>query len=304
MLYLSKYIHVRECGMYISDLFNQKKVVFSFEIFPPKIESPIDSIYPALESLSGLKPDFISVTFSAGGSKGGRTAEIAALVKDKYNIPPLAHLTCIGSDRRTVELELDKLKAHGIKNILALRGDKRPDIPPSKDFLHASDLIEFIAKRGGFDISAACYPEGHTESDSLKKDVEFLKRKTDCGANHLITQLFFDNEDFYKFKELTDRAGISAPIQTGIMPLIKKQQVERMLTLTGVKIPAKLSRIMAKFADNPESLMEAGIAYATDQIVDLLSAGVRGVHLYVMNNRYVAEKIYNNIKDILKSLNE
>jgi len=164
-------------------------------------------------------------------------------------------------------------------------------------------LINFIKENSDFNISAACYPEGHIESKSLDEDIKHLKNKVDCGAEHLITQLFFDNEDFYNFKEKTIKEGINVPIETGIMPLVKKQQVERMITLTGVKIPAKLSRILAKFSDDPESLMEAGIAYATDQIIDLLSSGVDGIHLYVMNNSYVANKINGNIKDILKGIN-
>jgi methylenetetrahydrofolate reductase (NADPH) len=288
--------------MYISELFEKKKAVLSFEIFPPKLTSPIESIYETIEQLSLLAPDFISITYSAGGSGNSRTAELCKLVKEKYKIEPLAHLTCVNSCKKDIINEIEKLKNYGIKNILALRGDKNPQFNCS-DFKYSSDLINFIMNNGNFNVSAACYPEGHIESVNLDDDIKNLKYKVDCGAKHLITQLFFDNEDYFNFKEKTDKAGIIVPIETGIMPLVKKQQVERMITLTGVKIPAKLSRILAKFSDDPKSLMEAGIAYATDQIIDLLSSGVRGIHLYVMNNPYVANKIYGNIKEILKGIN-
>ena len=288
--------------MFISKLFEEKKAILSFEIFPPKLTSPIESIYKTLEELSALRPNYISITYSAGGSGNSRTAELCNLVKQKYNIEPLAHLTCVNSDRTEILKEIERLNACGIENILALRGDKNPDTNKS-DFKYASDLIEFLKDKGNFNIAAACYPEGHFESASLDEDIVNLKVKVDSGASHLITQLFYDNIDFYNFNEKALNVGINVPIQAGIMPLFKKQQVERMVSLTGVKVPAKLSRILAKFSDNPEALMEAGIAYATDQIIDLLSSGIKGIHLYVMNNSYVANKIYGNIKDILKGIN-
>lgn len=288
--------------MQIDKLFKTKRAVFSIEVFPPKQTTPIENIYPTLERLSALSPDFISVTYSAGGSGNGRTGEIASMLKDTYKVEPLAHLTCINSDRQTIDCQLAGLKKSGIENILALRGDKVAGAKEG-EFKYASNLISHISKFGGFNIGAACYPEGHHESADLDADIINLKKKTDAGASHLISQLFFDNEDFYNFLDKCQKNDITVPIQAGIMPLIRKSQVERILTLTGVKIPQKLSRLLAKFSNDQDSLTEAGISYATDQIVDLLSYGVSGIHLYVMNNADVGERIINNIKDILRSVN-
>ena len=289
--------------MRISDIFQQKKAVFSFEIFPPKPTADVAAVRGTIEELSALGPDYISVTCSAGGSGNARTAEIAALVRS-CGVEPLAHVTCINSDREAVSATLRELDSLGIRNVLALRGDRVQGAAESRDFSHASDLVAFIRASGlDFDIAGACYPEGHPESPDLLTDIRNLKKKVDAGVSHLNTQLFYDNEDFYRFRDSIALAGIDVPVQAGIMPLVKKSHIDRTISLSGAKIPAKISRMIARFYNRPEALMEAGIAYAVDQIVDLLSAGAQGVHLYVMNNPYVARRIAESVKPILDELN-
>ena len=285
--------------MKISQLFQQKKAVYSFEIFPPKPSAELSAVQGTIEELSSLHPDYISVTCSAGGSGNSRTGEIARLVRS-CGVEPLAHVTCINSDKTSVRAALDSLQADGIENVLALRGDRIAGAEDSRDFAHASDLVRFIRENGySFDIAGACYPECHPECTDILTDIRNLKKKVDAGVTHLNTQLFFDNEDFFRFRDMLSLAGIDVPVQAGIMPLVKKGHVD----LSGAKIPAKISRMISHFYDKPESLMEAGIAYAVDQIVDLLSAGVRGIHLYVMNNPYVARRISDSVKNILGEIN-
>ncbi len=289
--------------MKISSLFGQGKTVFSFEIFPPKKTSSIETIYNTLEELKDLKPAFISVTYGAGGTltEAGhsKTCEIASIIKNKYNVTPVAHLTCVNSTKAQVEAELNALKANGIENILALRGDINPDIPPCSDFKHASDLVEFIKERGDFHISGACYPEGHADAESKEQDILNLKKKTDAGVTHLMSQLFFDNQHFYDFLENARNAAVSVPVEAGIMPVTNKSQIERMVTMCGASLPQKFVKAMQRFENNPEALRDAGIAYAIDQIVDLISNGVDGIHLYTMNNPYVARKISEAIGSLL-----
>ena len=289
--------------MKISSLFGQGKTVFSFEIFPPKKTSSIETIYNTLEELKDLKPAFISVTYGAGGTltEAGhsKTCEITSIIKNKYNVTPVAHLTCVNSTKAQVEAELNALKANGIENILALRGDINPDIPLCSDFKHASDLVEFIKERGDFHISGACYPEGHADAESKEQDILNLKKKTDAGVTHLMSQLFFDNQHFYDFLENARNAGVSVPVEAGIMPVTNKSQIERMVTMCGASLPQKFVKAMQRFENNPEALRDAGIAYAIDQIVDLISNGVDGIHLYTMNNPYVARKISEAIGSLL-----
>ena len=284
--------------MSIKDLFKEK-TVFSFEVFPPKKTSSIDVIYKTLDELHDLKPDFISVTFSAGGSSNNTYAlDIASRLKDN-GVIPMIHLPCINYTKEEITETLEQIKARGIENILALRGDINPDIPPKKDFAHASDLIEFIKGKGDFDIAGACYPEVHPDADSIVDDLRNLKKKVDAGASHLISQLFFDNDAFYQFREKAELAGIDVPIEAGIMPVVNKNQIERMVTTCGASLPNKFVRIMQKYEHNPEALRDAGIAYAVNQIVDLAASGVDGIHLYTMNNAYVARKISEAISGII-----
>ena len=285
--------------MRIKELFN-KKTVFSFEVFPPKKSSSIDVIYNTLEQMKNLKPDFISVTFSAGGSgNGALSCEIASKIKDEYGITPMIHLPCINYTKEEISTVLDELKSRGIETILALRGDINPDIEPKKDFQHASDLVTFIKSKGNFDIAGACYPEVHAEADNMVDDILNLRKKVEAGADHLISQLFFDNNMFYDFREKAAIAGINVPIEAGIMPVTNKSQIERMVTMCGASLPPKFAKIMQRYENNPEALRDAGIAYAVNQIVDLLSNGVDGIHLYTMNSAYVAAKISDAVSSII-----
>ncbi|MCQ2469011.1 MAG: methylenetetrahydrofolate reductase [NAD(P)H] [Ruminococcus sp.] len=284
--------------MSVKDLFKDK-TVFSFEVFPPKKTSPIDVVYKTLDELQDLKPDFISVTFSAGGSSNNTYAlDIASRIKNS-GITPMIHLPCINYTKEEITETLSQIKERCIENILALRGDLNPDIPPKTDFRYASDLVEFIRQYGDFDIAGACYPEVHPDADSMVDDIRNLKKKVDAGTSHLITQLFFDNDCFYSFREKAELAGIDVPIEAGIMPVVNKKQIERMVTTCGASLPAKFVRIMNKYEDNPEALRDAGIAYAINQIVDLVASGVDGIHLYTMNNAYVARKISEAVSGII-----
>ena len=289
--------------MKISSMFGQGKIVFSFEIFPPKKTSSVDTIYNTLEELKDLSPAFISVTYGAGGTMTeaghSKTCEIASIIKNKYNVTPVAHLTCVNSTKEQVEAELNALKANGIENILALRGDINPDVPRCYDFAYASDLVEFIKARGDFHISGACYPEGHADAKDKVLDILNLKKKVDAGVTHLMSQLFFDNGHFYDFVEKARIAGINVPIEAGIMPVTNKSQIERMVTMCGASLPPKFVKVMQRFEHNPDALRDAGIAYAIDQIVDLISNGVEGIHLYTMNNPYIARKISEAISNLL-----
>ena len=285
--------------MKTSKLFKDKTVL-SFEVFPPKPTTDASTIYSTLDGLSDLKPDFISVTYGAGGSSNSaKTISIASDVKSKYNIESVAHLPCINLSEEEVDNILLQLKDNGIENILALRGDISPDVEPNGRFTHANQLIEYIKSKYDFNIIGACYPEGHVESSSLTQDIRYLKDKVDCGTDQLVTQLFLDNSYFYKFKELTTIAGIDVPIEAGIMPVTSKRQIERMVKLCGISLPKKFIKVIEKYENNPVALRDAGIVYAIDQIVDLISQGVDGIHLYTMNNPYVARKIYEAVHRIL-----
>lgn len=284
--------------MKIRELFD-KRTIFSLEVFPPKKTSSVDVIYKTLEELGDIHPDFISVTFGAGGSGNSRYAlDIASKISEN-GIIPMLHLPCINFTKEEIDSALDEAKSRGIENILALRGDINPDITPVKQFSHASDLIPYIKTMGDFDVAGACYPEGHPDSETLDEDIENLRKKVDSGADHLITQLFFDNEYFYNFRDKAVKAGINVPIEAGIMPVVNKNQIERMVTTCGASLPHKFVKIMQKYGQNPEAMRDAGIAYAINQIVDLAASDVDGIHLYSMNNAYVARKISEAVSGVL-----
>lgn len=286
--------------MKVKDKFKDK-TVFSFEVFPPKKTSSIDVIYQTLGELGGLRPDFISVTFGAGGSGNSHFAlDIASKIKESGIIPVL-HLPCINFTKAEIDATLAEAEKRGIDHILALRGDINPDIPPVKDFLHASDLISYLRSKGDFDIAGACYPECHPDAETLEEDIENLRIKVDAGADHLITQLFFDNDSFYDFRDKAAAAGINVPIEAGIMPVVNKNMIERMVTTCGASLPRKFVKIMQRYEHNPEALRDAGIAYAINQIVDLAASGVDGIHLYTMNNAYVARKISDAVSGIIEA---
>lgn len=283
--------------MKISSLFDNRPQ-FSLEIFPPKEHTGgVATIYETLDGLKDIRPAFISCTYGAGGNLAdSSTIEICSIIREKYGILPISHLTRVNNTKEDIDIILDRLKAAGISNILALRGDRRPDVPPKHDFEHASDLISYIKSRDPeFSISAACYPEGHPDSDSIVSDVLSLKTKVECGAEHLISQLFFDNEDFYRFRERCEIAGINVLIEAGIMPVTSKQSIMRMVSMCGASIPSRLAKILNRFENNPAALEEACIVYATDQIIDLISNDVDGIHLYTMNKPYLAKRIFSVI---------
>ncbi len=284
--------------MKIGRLFSEK-TVFSFEVFPPKSTASADSVYHTLEAIHRLTPDFISVTYGAGGSGGALTAQIAEAVKSRYHTESVAHLPCMYLSKDEVLQLISEFKQKGIENILVLRGDAVPGMPPKDDFRYASDAIPFIKAHGDFHIIGACYPEGHRESENMVADIRNLKRKVDAGADHLISQLFFDNRYFYTFLERARKAGVNVPVQAGIMPVINKKQIERMTELCGATLPKKFVKMMERFAHQPEAMRDAGIAYAVNQITDLVAQGVDGIHLYTMNQPYVAQKIKEAVQTLI-----
>ncbi len=291
--------------MNIKNLFRDKKVVFSFEIFPPKTTSSIQTIYNTLDDLKGLNPDYISVTYGAGGSvKNNKTIELTSLIKNKYGIEAVSHLTCISSTKSDIEYYLREFEKNNIENILALRGDIPIGSKITGELNHANELIKHISDNGQFNIAAACYPEGHIEHKGLYREIESMKRKEEAGASYFISQLFFDNNLYYNFQDEVRAANINLPIEAGIMPVTNKRQIERILSLSGASLPDKFKRIMERYEHNPEALRDAGIAYAVEQIVDLISTGVDGIHLYVMNNPYVAKRISQSIENILLTVNQ
>lgn len=270
-----------------------KNTKFSFEIFPPKKESAeIESIYGTIDELVSLKPDFISVTYGAGGSIiNNKTVELASYIKNKKGISSLSHLTCINSDKDEVEKILCELKKNNIRKILALRGDKSPNFDGKNDFSYAVDLVRFIKEKGDFEIFGACYPEGHLEADSLLTDLEALKIKADMGISELISQLFFDNEVYFKFLDKAEKMGINVPVNAGIMPVTNVNSILRMTVMCGASVPRELMKILNKYQYNESDMRKAGIEYSIKQIEGLVDAGVYGIHLYTMNNPEVAKAI-------------
>lgn len=293
--------------MKIRDMFKEKSPTVSFEVFPPKKDYPIESIYETIDQLEDLKPDFISVTYGAGGSTKDHTIDIASTIKSKYNIETIAHLTCVTSKRETVEETLDTLKNLNVENILALRGDIPDDLKYDKNwspsYKYAYELIDQINKKGGFSVGGACYPEGHIESTNMIDDLRHLKKKTDLGLDFLITQLFFDNELFYQFKEKLQLMDIETPVIAGILPVVNINQIKHIQKLSGCNLPPKFLRILDKYEHSPKALQEAGVAYAVDQIIDLMSYDIDGIHIYTMNKPQITREIMRSIKNIRRTLN-
>lgn len=286
--------------MKIENIYKQKRPVFSFEIFPPKRAEAIKSIDETLEVLTSLNPDYISVTFGAGGSSvNNKTVELAKKIKNEYKIEPVVHLTCLHYTKDEIKRILDELASADIFNVLALRGDVNPDLENKKEFTYASDLVSFVKECGGFDIAGACYPETHIEANDSISDIRNLKKKVDAGVSHLISQLFFDNDVYYDFLTKLRIAGIDVPVSAGIMPVINKAQIERMVTLCGATLPEKFRRILTKYEDNKDALFDAGMVYAINQVVELLANDVEGIHLYTMNNPVVAKKLCDGIRNII-----
>lgn len=286
--------------MKIKDILSQGKVSFSCEIFPPKKDGDFSEVFQVVDCISKIGTDYISVTYGAGGSTSKKTVEVASYIQNQRQTTALAHLTCIDSTREQIQTQLAELKARGIENIMALRGDKPKDFTGLCQYDYAIELIQDIHANGDFCVGAACYPEGHVECAHKQDDIIHLKNKVDAGVDFLTTQMFFDNNLFYKFLYQALAAGINVPIIPGIMPIINARQVKRSAELSGATMPTRFLAIADKFADDPLSMEQAGIAYATDQIVDLIANGVKYIHLYTMNRPHTAEKILSNLSHIIR----
>ena len=288
--------------MKISELLQNGKITFSCEIFPPKPGADISRMWEVVQGIAELSPDFISVTYGAGGSTSKRTVEIASAIQEQHGIPALAHLTCVSSSREDIRNQLNLMKENGLENILALRGDlpKDDSIPALTHYKYACELIEDIKSQGDFCIGAACYPEGHVECERREDDIDYLKHKVECGCDFLTTQMFFDNNVLYNFMYRILAKGIHVPVIAGIMPVINSRQIKRSCELSGTQLPQRFRRIAEKFSDDPLAMKQAGIAYATQQLIDLLSNGVEHIHLYTMNNPEIAGAIVNNLSHILR----
>ncbi|MBO4438427.1 MAG: methylenetetrahydrofolate reductase [Spirochaetaceae bacterium] len=294
--------------MKISDILKKKKLLVSFETFPPKPtadKETYQSIVDAALELSSLHPDFMSVTYGAGGGTSSNTADIASRINNEGGIPALAHLSCISSTKEQVSAALKKLKDAGIENILALRGDipPNPDFVPPNQYKYAYDLIKELKETTDFCIGAACNPEGHPECTNKDVDLDHLKLKADLGCSFLTTQMFFDNNMFYNFLYRAQLKGIHQPVFAGIMPVTNAAQIKRMVSLSNAFMPRELLNLIEKFGPSNEAMKQAGIDYATHQIIDLISNGVRGIHIYTMNKPDVARSIMNNISSIVASQN-
>lgn len=285
----------------MKDFFRLPAPSYTFEIFPPKGSTDLAGTYATVDALASLTPDLISVTYGAGGTSRDNTLGIASTIQNRYDICGLAHLTCVGSTKENIAGILDELQGNHVGNILALRGDLKE---PSElgEFRHASDLIAFIRKRRGFRIFAACYPEKHLEAPSLEEDLCRLKEKSDLGVDALISQLFFDNDVFCRFRDRARALGVTVPIIAGIMPITSAAQIDKMVTMCGATVPDRVRRFVDAYGHNSRAIREAGIAYATEQIVDLLARGVDGIHLYTMNQADVIRHIDENIRGILYSM--
>ena len=289
--------------MLITETFKDNGLSTSFEVFPPKNNAPYKPVEDAVDKLAVYHPDFISVTYGAGGGTSVNTPKIAAHIQNDLSIPALAHLTCASSTKKELDKIINDLGAAGVNNILALRGDL-PDgyDPDNPDYYHyAYELIEAIKSKADFCIGAACYPECHPEAESLQKDIENLKIKVDSGVDFLVTQMFFDNNVMYSFLYRALKAGIDVPVIAGVMPVINAKQIKRSCALSQTSLPPRFRRMMDRFIDDPEALKQAGIAYATEQIIDLISNGVSGIHIYTMNKPEVAGKIMENLSSVLSA---
>ena len=290
--------------MKLTELFKDDKLSLSFEVFPPKTDTVFESVKHATEEIAKLRPSFMSVTYGAGGGTSKYTLEIAKNIKANYGVPTLAHLTCVSSTRETVRDRIADMKAAGIENVMALRGDIPAGLENADrshwDYKHAIELVRDLRESGAdFCIGGACYPEIHPESATQKEDIRYLKEKVDAGCEFLTTQMFFDNNLLYNFLYKIREAGITVPIIPGIMPITNGNQVDRAIKLSGSFMPQRFKSLVDKFGTTPAAMKQAGIAYATDQIIDLFANGIKNVHVYSMNKPDVAEAILRNLSDIL-----
>ena len=290
--------------MKIIKIINNNQCSLSFEVFPPKASTSFDMVKPAIENIAKLHPAFMSVTYGAGGGTSSFTMKIAEDIRNRYGVPTMAHLTCVSSTRETVQEKIAELKKAGIQNVMALRGDLLPDMHPAEsgkwDYSHAIDLVRELKESGAdFCIGCACYPEVHPESKNQDEDIKYLKEKVDAGCDFITTQMVFDNNLLYNFMYKIREAGITVPVLPGIMPITRAVQLERAIKLSGSFIPQRFKAIVDRFGNDDFAMMQAGIAYATDQIIDLYANGVKNVHLYTMNKPEVARAIQNNLSSII-----
>ena len=288
--------------MKIIDLFKNGNQVISYEVFPPKTSNGAESVKEATKEIAKIKPGFISVTYGASGGTSDYTIDIASNIEKKLNVTSLAHLTCVTSNRETIIDQLKKLKENNIENILALRGDLPLDMIDlkSRDYSYASDLMRDIGKYdSNFCVGGACYPEGHIESEHMADDIKYLKDKVDKGCKYFISQMFFDNNILYNYLYKLRDAGIDVPVIAGIMPVTNPKQIKRITELSGTFLPQRFKTIVDKFGHSPKAMTQAGIAYATEQIIDLYANGVNGIHVYTMNKPEIAKSIHNNLSEIV-----
>ena len=284
--------------MKISEILKQDKVTLSFEVFPPKTSSTYESVARATQEIAALRPDFMSVTYGAGGGTSEHTVNIASELHEKYGVEILTHLTCVSSTREHVQAMLEKFKARGIENVLALRGDIPQGGAPANDYHYAAELVRDIKAQGDFCVGGACYPEGHVEAANKTEDILHLKEKVEAGCEFLTTQMFFDNNILYNFLYRIREKGITVPIVAGIMPVTNVKQIKRITSMSGTYLPERFKAIVDRFGDNPAAMKQAGVIYATEQIIDLIANGVNHVHIYTMNKPDVAGEILDNLSNI------
>lgn len=287
--------------MKVSEILKAPGVKLSVEVFPPKADGDYHKVKAAIDALCALKPAFLSVTYGAGGTTAANTAKIASYVQNELGVTSLAHLTCVGASKEQLHKRIQELKAGGVENVLALRGDipQGDPFPTEGGFRYASDLVAFLKEEAGFCIGCACYPEGHVESARREDDLEHLKRKVDAGAEFLTTQMFFDNNILYNFLYRLREKGVTVPVIPGIMPVTNAKQIQRICALSGTVLPPRFKAIVDRFGSSPAAMAQAGIAYATEQIIDLIANGVNAVHLYSMNKPEVAKSIFENLSAIV-----
>ena len=287
--------------MKLRDIIGNDKVTVSFEVFPPKTQMNYESVFDAAMGVAALKPDFMSVTYGAGGSTRENTVKFADAIQSKYDVTTIAHLTCVGATKADIRKTVEEMKVAGIENILALRGDRPAEFEgdPFTDFHYASELIAELKTMGDFCIGGACYPEGHTEAINKKEDILNLKKKVDAGCEFLTTQMFFDNNILYNFLYRIREQGITVPVIAGIMPITRATQVKTAVELSGTNVPERFRNLVDHFGTNPAAMEQAGIAYATDQIIDLIANGINNIHVYSMNKPHIAEGIKKNISEMI-----
>lgn len=285
--------------MKIKDILGQGKPTLSFEVFPPKTEDKYESVEKAAVEIAGLSPAFMSVTYGAGGGTSRYTVDIASMLSNTYQVPALAHLTCVSSTKSQVHQVLEELKERNLENVLALRGDIPKDGVVETDYRYASQLIYEIKQAGDYCVGAACYPEGHVESVNKTADIGYLKEKVEAGCDFVTTQMFFDNNILYNYLYRIRERGITVPVVAGIMPVTNVAQIKRICQMSGTYLPARFKAILDRFGDNPAAMKQAGIAYATEQIIDLIANGVNGIHVYSMNKPDVAKRIMDSLSEIL-----